>query len=79
MYLAPSVTAAAVKTAIFTSAIFEELGFDVEPKYDEERVDIVESIIFNDPNLLEEYCALIQEGSAIDAHFKPVADDMPRL
>ena len=47
LFLAPLVVANSLKTAIFTSKIMETLGYDVEPKYNEERVDIVQNIIFN--------------------------------
>ena len=44
LYMAPSVVAASVKTAIFTSCILEKLGYQVEPTYQEQRSDIVQSI-----------------------------------
>ena len=49
LFLAPSVVASALKTAIFTACLLEELGYEVEPKYQEERVDIVQNIIFHNP------------------------------
>ena len=48
IYMAPSVVASALKTAILTSKVLSELGYNVSPKYNEKRVDIVESIIFKD-------------------------------
>lgn len=77
LYFAPSVVSSAVKTAIFTSALLEELGYDVYPKYDEKRVDIVQAINLYDPELLIKYCQGIQKQSAIDANFAPIPDDMP--
>ena len=77
LYMAPSVVASAVKTAILTSKVMEELGYDVSPKYDEKRVDIVESIIFNDKDKLIKYCQGIQSASAIDSYVSPMPDDMP--
>ena len=77
IYMAPSVVASALKTAVLASKVLEELGYDVEPRYDEERVDIVQNIIFNDPNKLIEFTRGIQEGSAIDANAVVEAWDMP--
>lgn len=77
LYSAPSVVGSALKTAILTSFILENKGYDVEPKYNEERVDIVQNIIFNDPDKLIKYCQGIQMGSAIDSNAIPEASDMP--
>ena len=77
IYMAPSVVAAALKTAVLASKVLEELGYDVEPKYNEERVDIVQNIIFNDSNKLIEFTRGIQEGSAIDSNAIVEAWDMP--
>ena len=77
LYMAPSVVESAIKTAILTSKVMEELGFEVSPKYNENRVDIVESIIFNDKDKLIKYCQGIQSASAIDSHVAPVPYDMP--
>ena len=77
IYMAPSVVAAALKTAVLASKVLEELGYDVEPKYNEERVDIVQNIIFKDPNKLIEFTRGIQEGSAIDSNAIVEAWDMP--
>lgn len=77
LYFAPNVVASALKTAIFTSLMLEKLGYDVEPKYNEERVDIVENIIFHNPEDLIKYCQGIQMGSPIDSMFLPVPGDMP--
>lgn len=77
LYFAPSVVASALKTAIFTSLLLEKLGYDVEPKYNEERADIVENVIFRNPDDLIKYCQGIQMGSPIDSAFLPVPGDMP--
>ena len=47
LYMAPMIVNNAIKTAIYTAYLFEKLGYNVSPKYNEERVDIVENIIFN--------------------------------
>lgn len=77
LYMAPSVVASSLKTAVLFSCAMEKLGFDVSPKYDSERVDIVQNIIFNDRDKLIDFCNLIQRSSAIDAHVSPIPSDMP--
>lgn len=77
LYMAPSVVASALKTAILASSILEKLGYQVAPKYDAKRADIVQTIIFNDPTKLIKFCQGIQMGSAIDAHAIPEPTDMP--
>ncbi len=68
IYMAPTVVASALKTAILTSKVLEELGYEVEPKYNEERADIVQNIIFRDPEKLIAFTRGIQKGSAIDSN-----------
>ena len=77
LLMAPSVVASSLKTAVFASKMLEELGFDVEPKYDEQRADIVQTINFNDENKLIKYCQGIQMGSPIDSNSIPEPWDMP--
>ena len=77
LFMAPSIVNSALKTAILTSYIMEKLGYEVEPKYNSKRVDIVQSIIFNDPDKLIKYCQIIQASSPIDANVKPIPWDMP--
>lgn len=77
LFLAPSVVASSLKTAVFTSALLEELGYEVEPKWDEERADIVENIIFRNSNDLINYCQGIQLASPIDSNALPIPSDMP--
>ena len=77
LYLAPSVVASATKTAILVSRTLEYLGYDVEPKYNEERADIVQNIIFRDKEKLIEFTRGIQQGSAIDSNAIVEPSDMP--
>ena len=77
LFMAPSVVSSALKTAILTSRVMEELGYDVEPKYNDERVDIVQNIIFRDPDKLIEFTRGIQEASAIDSMAIVEPSDMP--
>ena len=77
IYMAPSVVASSLKTAVLTSKALELLGYEVEPKYNEERVDIVQNIIFHNPTKLIEFTRGIQEGSAIDSNAVVEPWDMP--
>ena len=77
LYMAPSVVASSIKTAIFASCMLEELGYKVSPRYNEKRADIVQNIEFGDADKLIKYCQGIQMGSAIDAHSIPEPWDMP--
>lgn len=77
LYFAPSVVASSLKTAVLTSVALEDLGYNVEPRYDEKRADIVENIIFEDKDKLIKYVQGIQMGSAVDANAVPIPWDMP--
>ena len=77
LYTAPSVVASSLKTAILTAKVLEDLGYNVEPKYNEPRADIVENVVFNDENKLIDYVCSIQEASAIDANATTIPVDMP--
>ena len=77
LYTAPSVVASSLKTAILTAKVLEDLGYNVEPKYNEPRADIVENVVFNDVNKLIDYVCSIQEASAIDANATTIPVDMP--
>ena len=77
IFMAPSVVSSALKTAVLTSRVMEKLGYLVEPKYNEERVDIVENIIFNDKEKLIRFTRGIQHGSPIDSNALVEAWDMP--
>ena len=77
LFLAPSVVASSLKTAILTSLALEKLGYNVEPKYNEQRADIVQNIIFNDKEKLIKYVQGIQLGSPIDGNAVPMPWDMP--
>ena len=77
LYMAPSVVASSIKTAIFASCMLEKIGYKVSPRYNEKRADIVQNIEFGEPEKLIKYCQGIQMGSAIDAHSIPEPWDMP--
>ena len=77
LYKAPSVVASSLKVAILTSMVLEKLGYNVEPKYNEKRADIVQNIIFGNSDDLIKYCEGIQMASAIDSNAIPEPTDMP--
>ena len=77
LYFAPSVVASSLKTAVLASYLLENLGFEVSPKYNEERADIVEAITFNNRDLLIKYVQGIEKYSPIDSHTLPVPAPMP--
>ena len=77
LFFAPSAVNASVKTAMLTSKVLKELGYGVDPEFDEERVDIVQLIEFNNREKLIKYCQGIQKGSPIDSNSLPEPGDMP--
>lgn len=76
LFFAPSVVASSVKTAIFASRMLEKLGYQVEPQYDEERADIVQTIHLGTKEELVKFCQGIQMGSPIDSDVIPYPGDM---
>ena len=76
-YHAPHVTGEALKTAVFASALFELLGFDTTPRYNESRGDIIQLIMLGDEEKLISFCGGIQSGSAVDSFVQPMPSDMP--
>ena len=77
LYMAPSVVASSLKTVVLASYMLENLDYEVEPKWNEERADIVSTIIFNDKDKLIKFVQGIQSGSAIDANALAEPTDMP--
>lgn len=77
IFNAPNVVAESLKTAVFASALFEILGYEVYPKFNENRCDIVQSIVLKNPQNLINFCKGIQEGSPIDSFVSPEPWEMP--
>ena len=77
LYMAPSVVANSLKTVVLASYILENLGYKVEPKWNDERTDIVQTIYFNDKDKLIAFVKGIQNGSAIDSQAYVEPSDMP--
>ena len=76
LFFAPSVVASAVKTMVFASRMLERLGYNVEPKYNEKRADIVQTIHLGEEDKLVKFCQGIQMGSPIDSNVLPYPGDM---
>lgn len=77
LFLAPQVIANSLKTAVFASRMLEKLGYNVEPKYNEKRTDIVQTIEFGNPEQLIRFCQGIQKGSPVDSDSIPEPWEMP--
>ena len=77
IFMAPNAVSSALKIAVLTSKVMEDLGYKVEPKYYEKRADIVQNIIFGNEEDLVNYCVGIQNASPVDSLSKPVPWDMP--
>ncbi len=77
LFMAPSVVADAVKGAILASKIFDEIGYDSSPKYNEKRTDIIQNITFGAPEPLEEFCRTIQSLSPINGYVTPIPEYIP--
>lgn len=76
-YSAPMVTGEALKTAVFAAAMFEILGFDVSPRYNEVRGDIIQVLKLKSPEALVAFCKGIQKGAPVDSFVTPEPWDMP--
>ena len=77
IFFAPSVVASSLKTAVFASKMLEELGYKTEPRFNEKRADIVQTIEFGNAQDLIKYCQGIQMGSPVDSNSVPEPWDMP--
>lgn len=77
LYMAPSVVASALKTSVLAAYLLEDMGYNVSPRWNEDRNDIVLAITFNDKEKLIKFVEGIQSGSAIDANVIPVPSNMP--
>ena len=76
LFFAPSVVRSSVKTAIFASRCLEKLGYEVEPKHNEKRGDIVQTLSLGTEENLIKFCQGIQKGSPIDSNVLPYPGDM---
>ena len=77
LFMAPSVVSDAVKGAVLASKIFDEIGYDSSPKFDEKRTDIIQNITFNAPEPLEHFCRTIQALSPVNGYVTPIPEYIP--
>ena len=77
LFHAPEAVCAALKTSVFATAFFEQLGYEVFPKYNEPRTDIIAALKLGNPEKLIAFCEGIQSGSPIDSSAAPEPWDMP--
>ncbi len=77
LFFAPTVVAAALKSAIFAANIYESLGFPVIPDGSESRHDIIQAVTLNSPEALIAFCKGIQAAAPVDSHVTPEPWDMP--
>ncbi|MBO5335600.1 MAG: methionine gamma-lyase family protein [Lachnospiraceae bacterium] len=76
-FLAPTVTAGALKGAIFAANVYEKLGFGVVPNGKESRHDIIQAVTFGTPEGVVAFCEGIQAAAPVDSHVTPEPWDMP--
>ncbi len=77
VFNAPSVVASALKTAVFAASLFEQFGFEVTPRSDEDRYDIIQAIKLVNAQRLCAFCKGIQSGAPVDSFAVPEPWDMP--
>ena len=77
LFHAPHVVGEALKTAVYASALFELLGFEVSPRWDEPRRDIIQSVTLGSREALIAFCRGMQSGAPVDAFVTPEPWDMP--
>lgn len=77
IFHAPEAVCAALKTAVFAAALFQLMGYEAFPKYDEKRTDIIEALKLGGEKQLIAFCQGIQEGSPVDSFASPEPWDMP--
>jgi cystathionine beta-lyase family protein involved in aluminum resistance len=66
-----------LKGSVLTAKFFEDEGYEVFPKYNEERSDIIQALVLNSKEKVLTYCAAVQAASPVDAYVTPLPWDMP--
>lgn len=77
LFMAPSIVSEAVKGAILAAKVFEDIGFNSAPRFDEKRTDIIQNIIFGQPEHLEQFCRIIQSLSPVNGYVTPIPENIP--
>ena len=76
-FLAPTVTASALKGAVFAANVYEKLGFRVIPNGSEPRHDIIQAVELGSPEAMKAFCSGIQSAAPVDSYVTPVPAPMP--
>jgi cystathionine beta-lyase family protein involved in aluminum resistance len=77
LFLAPHIVGQALKGAVFTAAILEKIGLKTEPSWDSERTDLIQSVQFDNKDMMVAFCQAIQYASPINSHVTPYPSYMP--
>ena len=77
IFHAPEAVCAALKTSVFATAFFEQLGYEAFPRYNEKRTDIIAALKLGGEKQLIAFCEGIQSGSPVDSFAAPEPWDMP--
>lgn len=76
-FLAPHIVGQALKGAVFTSAILEKFGMNTHPSWNSNRTDLIQSVEFDDPDKMIEFCQAIQFSSPVNSYVTPYPSYMP--
>ena len=77
LFMAPSIVSEALKGAVLASKVFEDIGYNSYPKYNDKRTDIIQNIIFGSPEPLEKFCRTVQSLSPINGYVTPIPEHIP--
>lgn len=77
LFMAPSVVSDSVKGAVLASKVFDEIGYNSSPKFNEKRTDIIQNITFGNPEDLEKFCRTIQSLSPVNGYVTPIPEYIP--
>ncbi len=77
LFASPHVVGEALKTAVYSAALLQSLGYDVSPEYNEKRGDIIQSVTLKTPEALIAFCRGMQSGAPIDSFVRPEPSPMP--
>lgn len=77
LFLSPTVTASALKGAVFAAAVYEKMGFTASPSSDAKRTDIIQQIALGSEDGMKAFCEGIQAAAPVDSYVTPVPWDMP--
>jgi cystathionine beta-lyase family protein involved in aluminum resistance len=77
LFVAPHVVLQALKSALLLAYIFEQRGYQVSPRWDEQRADIVQAVMLKNPDEVLQFCQLVQSNSPVDSDLSLEFGEMP--